>query len=442
MNGEFSNLAVPASYLFDSQTMRVRVVGEVASAAVESTLGFPHSRSLLIQPKMSSANEQSVMNWRIQKADYQPSGYFAPAGVDIELWVWGNANNITALIGIQGMADRMDPSQQSASMRPTRLVRGRNVIRDPLGGVIHFRNLIGGVGATRIVLGGGAIPIPYYIHGVTSASEWHEMLRTSTAPEVELVGRYSVVAAFRATALKFTSVGPGTVVDSHELILRVEAEVSGLNGSAPIHTRSNLLIYAVESRSTFSPHATTGYIGLPYSGGSGVYAQALIGGTAANRWVTLHEYGHHYQNRTNAVSPFGEVSVNLYSLAVGRVVPNEYTDVLPNHWPDMQEWLAQPRSEKAFDRCPYQMAIYEQLRKGLGEGFLPAWDRYIRENPCQSSGLKCFVLSASIAAGHDLANFFADWGVINEAHNDIWQAVAELGLPQPAVNLIAIRPYV
>jgi len=438
----FSNHSLPDWYSLSQDMVRVRVQNnDTSGSAIDSTLGFPHSRSLLAQPTVAALTEADFMNWTIPKADYQPTGYFAPAKSEIEVWVWGNSDDLTLLVGIQGMADRNDPSQQSENMRATRLVRGQNFIRDPLGGVIHIRNLAK-LGSARIVLGYGAIPIPYYKQGITTAAQWREMLYASSSPEVELVGNRVVIASFRTTALNFVLADPGDVVYSHEEVLRLQAEVSGLDDSAPIHTRSPLCLYAVESATIDPPHAATGYIGLPYSNGIGEYAEALIGGRAHQRWVSLHEYGHHHQNHTNNYGPFGEVSVNLYALAVARVYDNEYTDLLPPRWPALQEWLAKPRPEKDFREAPDPMAIFEQLRKGLEEGFLQKWNRYIRENPCVSPGTECFVVSASIAAQHNLTNFFADWGVLEEADTDIWDVVDRLGYPYPPTDLTSIRPYV
>lgn len=440
--GKFSNLSVPEWYSLASDTVQVRVQNNVTSGSpINATLGYPHSRALLIQPTVSSQADYALMSWKQMKADYQPTGYFAPAGSEIEVWVWGNSDDLTLLVGIQGMADRNNPSLKSEDMRATRLVRGQNFIRDSLGGVIHIRNLTG-PGAARVVLGEGAIPIPYYIHGTTTAAQWREMLNASNLPEVELVGTHVVIASFRASALKFAHVDPGNVVDSHEEVLQLEAEVCGLDGSTPVHTRSPLRVYAVESHTSGPPHATTGYIGLPHSAGVGAYAKALIGGEAHHRWVTLHEYGHHFQNRTNGYGPFGEVNVNIYSLAVSRVYDNEYTDVLPLRWPATEQWLAKPRPEKEFIASPDPMTIFEQLRKGLGASFLPKWHHHIRENPCPSPGLECFVVSASIAAEYNLTHFFADWGVLKEIDTDVWEAVNRLGYPYPPVDLTTIRPYV
>ncbi|RXT89827.1 hypothetical protein B1F69_16850 [Pseudomonas syringae] len=389
-----------------------------------------------------AAAEQAAMSWRIRKADYQPTGYFALAGQEFEVRVWGNVDNLTLLVGTQGLADRDDPSEQSENMRARPLTRGINIIRDPLGGAIHIRNLIGSrPGVARVIFGSGAIPMPYYVNGITT-TQWRKMLLLTKAPEVELVGTHIVVAAFRSTALKFSDVEPSAIVHSHEEVMRLEAEVSGFDGSAPIHTRSRLLIYAVEGSASKIPHATTGCIALPYREAIGEFNEALLGGLAAERWVTLHEYGHHYQTSYNSYGLFGEITVNLYALAVGRHYINEYTYVLPDRWNGTVNWLALPRTEKIYGAPESDpLAMFEQLRKGLGEDFLPDWHRYIREHPGEALGLKYFVLTASIAAKRNLTEFFADWGLLKLTDTDVWIAVNALGFPYPSQRLAAIRPY-
>lgn len=441
--GVFSNPNVPADYVYGPQTMRVHVSGNTGmSADLDSTLGFPHARTVLIPQMMLATDEANLKSWRLPKADYQPTGYFAPAGQPIEVWAWGNVDNVSLLVGVEGMANRDDPSKK-VTMRATRLTRGLNIINDAEGGIIHIRNLTGAnPGFARIVFRSGATPVPYFLGGVTTSAQWREMLFASDAPEVEIAGGYSVVAAFRRTAIMFADVDPHTVLESHERVMSIEATVSGLDGSAPVHTRFPLL-YAVESYTGYPPHAGDGYIGLPFSEERSAYNEALIGGVAENRWVTLHEYGHHYQNRTNTYGPFGEVSVNLYGFAVGRQFRNEYTDEFPQRWPATQRWLQLPRPEKHYGaEGSDAQAIFEQLRKGLGEQFLPDWHRYIRENPGHAPGLKWFVVSACIAAQHNLSNFFADWGLLKLEDTDVWDAVAALNLPYPPVLLATIRPYV
>ncbi|WP_122224304.1 M60 family metallopeptidase [Pseudomonas syringae group genomosp. 3] len=445
--GVFSNPAVPSAYLHTADTLRVRVCHHdknMCSHGLDSTLEFPHPRTLLIRPMQDAASEQAAMSWLLQKADYQPTGYFAPAGREIEVKAWGNTDNLTLLIGTQGMADRNDPFKQSENMRAKTLTRGRNYVRDPLGGAIHIRKLIGSTpGVARVAIAYGAIPMPYYVSGVTAKDRWLMMLLLSNMPEVELVGAHVVIAALKSTMLKFFNIDPETVVRSHEEVMRLEAEVSGLDGSARIHTRPSLLLYAVEGSGSAYPHASTGYIALPYRKNIGEYSEALLGGLAPERWVTLHEHGHHYQTSFNGWGPFREVTVNLYALAVAQHYMNEYTYVFPDRWPETVKWLALPRTAKTYGAPESDpQALLEQLRIGLGDGFMPAWHRYIRENPDQTLGLKYFVISACIAAKRNLTEFFADWGLLKITDTEVWIAAKALNFPYPSQRLSAIRPYV
>jgi hypothetical protein len=443
-NGSFSNFAVPHSYLLNESTLRVQVKSDEASSEyVDASLDFPHSRSVLCSATLSSQNEQSQMGWRHQKADYQPTGYYAPAGVDVEVWVAGNIENVTLFVGIQGMADKDDITIQSPNMRAYRLVRGKNIIRDTIGGVIHIRNLVGDKkSVTRIIFNDNASPIPYYIDGQTTTEQWEKMVSLSLLAEVELVNIHrSVVAAFRTTLLLFPGVSPKTIVDSHEKVLSLEADISGLDSSSMQNSRTTLWLYAVEGSASASPHATTGYISLPCNGEINEHSQALVGGRAENQWVTLHEYGHHHQNALNGFSPITETSPNEYALAVYRVYPDEYTDVFPTRWTATQEWLALPRNEKEFATCPDGQAFYEQLREGFGEDFLRGWDQYIRANLILAPGITSFVLSASIVSGCNLCDFFADWALLSDSDVTTWNAVAELNLPPPDINLTALVPY-
>lgn len=441
--GLFSNLSVPSHYLYSKDTLRLRVNNHVASSrAMDSALAFPHSRSIHYRATLSAeadANLRSLKHW---KADYQPTGFFAPKDQDVEVWAFGNVSDTTLLVGTQGMADRDAYSEQSPNMRATRLVRGLNIIRDPHGGIIHLRHLLGGDNnPVRIIIGESAVPVPYYVKGDTTASQWHEMLGISQLPEVELQSPNVVVAAFLKSVLKFPGLDPLAIVDSHERVVIMQNEISGLDASTPVHT-ANLRIYAVESQDSAPPYATTGCIGIPTTDGINEYSEALYGGKADSWWVTLHEYGHHHQNKVNGQGPLSEVSVNLYALAVGRVIPNNYSEELPRRWPDTQEWLAKPRSEKQFDLSPDPLALFEQLRKGLPAGFLTALDRYIRENPVPTPSLTDFIVSASFVGNCNLCNFFADWGLLKEDDNSVWEAVAELRLPEPTMNFTEIRPYI
>ena len=441
-DGTFHNADVPANYLNDKDAVLVRVVDGEASIPVLANSYFVHSRSIWVTPTPTKQADQQAYRWNLQWADYKPTGYKLPANTSASLYLEGDDSNVTATIGIQGLAQQLDRRQQTPNMREYRLKQGENPLpHDALGGVIHIRN--NGSAGCRVIFDQAFQPIPYYHLHHTQPVDFLEMLKRSDAlSEVQLVGDRVAISAYADTYQLFAHADVGEIVRSHEEVLRIQVQACGLDGSSPRHARSDMWIHAVEAASPLNPHATTGYIGLPHGSNPGnEYMHALLAGEAHKRWVTLHEYGHHLQNRVNAIGPmFGENSVNIYALAVGRIHKNEYSEVFPTRWLALKAWLAKPREQKAYMESPDTQAIFEQLRKGFGNHFLPAWDRHVRDNPQLSTDLIGFATSLAKVANCNLADFLADWGVI-KVNDATWQALQNLHLPVPPAGLTAQVPY-
>ncbi|GAA0400629.1 peptidase M60 [Acrocarpospora corrugata] len=450
-DGTLTNPDVPPGYMWDTTTVRLRIhqAGRTFDA-VEATVDFPQPRILGIKPSVTAGDEEARLQHCLQYADYQPTGYYAPAGKEITITLYGNAPGMEALIGTQGLVDRKDPAQQSPSMRPTALKPGTNKITDPYGGIVHIRytTATGTGDAAWMTLGGITQAIPYYVKGTTTAAQWSAMLAKTPAPEVEMVSDCVVIAALLPTALALKSADPGKTLAAHDEIIAIQEDISGLDGSSNIHARPRLRLYAVEANSTANPHATTGYIGLPHESTPGYFTKALLTEAARNSWVMLHEYGHHFQQETTygGTEGISEISVNLYALAVGRKHRNEYSDEFPNRWAGTQAYLSRPRSQKRFEASEVDaQAIFEQLRLGLGDSFLRTWHKYVRAEHGNTTDTherkKWFVVSASAAAQLDLCDFFADWGLLKESEQDIWATVRGLGLRKPEADMTKLKAY-
>ncbi|WP_367598657.1 M60 family metallopeptidase [Pseudomonas fulva] len=442
-DGTFHNADVPPSYLDNPQSARVRVVNGEPSVPVLANNLFVHPRSVWVTPTPTKSADQQAYQWFLQWADYKPTGYKVPANTS-GCWVYveGDDSAVTITIGIQGLAEQYDRSRQTPNMREHRLVRGFNPLpSDPLGGVVHIRN--NGTAGCRVILGDALEPIPYYVLHQTPPQDFHDMLaRSHSMTEVQLVGDRVAISAYADTYRRFAHADVGEIVRSHQEVLEIQAQACGLDGSSPQHARSEMWIHAVEATSSRTLNAATGYIALPHgSNADNGYMQALLAGQAHTRWATLHEYGHHFQNLVSVISPeLRESSANIYAMAVGRVHRNEYSDVFPKRWPPLKAWLARPRHQKNFMESPDTQAIFEQLRKGFGDSFLPEWDKFVRNNPSLSKDLIGFATSLSSVANCNLAEFLADWGVIRE-NDATWQAVQTLNLPAPAAWLTDQVPY-
>ncbi|WP_459206920.1 M60 family metallopeptidase [Pseudomonas sp. MLB6B] len=443
-DGTFNNPNVPLSYLQTPDSILVRVKDQLISEPVLANDYFVHSRSIEFFPTATQADDQVFYHWRQQRAQYQPTGYWIPDGIRVTLWLEGDDSVVLAYVGTQGMAREEDRSQQTDNMRITQLKRGYNTLPLDQGGVLHISNT--GRSACRIIIGPEAIPIPFYRLMQTPPPDWDRMRGHESKRPVQMVGKQVVISCYPDTYKLFAHDDVGEIVRSHEDVIAMETEAAGFKVNDPqaIHRESNTWLYAVESSSSAVPHATTGYIGLPHRTQPGnEYMLALVGGKARNLWVTLHEYGHHFQTKLNSVSPFSEVSVNIYALAVSRQHKNQYSDVFPGRWSSLHQWLRQS-SDKEFITSPDTHAIFEQLRLHYGNNFLPNWDRRCRElaqsNPGYPSDLTHFATSLSQLAGQNLANFFVSWGVIKSG-DSVWQTLQALNLPDAPASMIDIVPY-
>lgn len=439
--GTFSNPDLPPHYLEQGRLMVRVIAGDRASHAVWADPEFVHSRAISFAPTKRAGDDKAFFRWRLHWADWQPTGYKLQAGMAYDIWVEGDASDLTALIGVRGLARPDDRSVRTQDFTEVPLHQGFNRIEPSRSGLLHVRHC--GASPCHIVIPGHAVPIPFFQYGNTYPDDFRKMLEKSDElSEVQLVGDRLVLTSYKDSYARFASTSPEELVKSHQEIIAIQAQAAGLTGDGAKHNRSNLWIYAVECASTDSPHAGTGYIGLPSGRSPGhEYMSALLAGQARNRWVTLHEYGHHFQNTLNSLAPmFDENSVNIYALAVSRIYHNEYTDVLPRRWEPLKAWLALPPRQKRYMESPDTQAIFEQLRRGFGDAYLPSWDRYVREHPESIGGLQSFTQSLSIVAGRNLAQFFVDWGVI-EPEDAVWTALNALGLPAAPASLISLVPY-
>ncbi|MFK0203671.1 M60 family metallopeptidase [Streptomyces lavendulae] len=448
-DGSFSNPDTPTDYLFDANTLRVRAGHNGRySSPVDATIGFPQSRVAVLAPQVPARMERSRLQQRQEFADYQPTGFFAPRSAQVSITVEGiPTGTLQAVIGTQGLADRDRPStEQSPSMRVTELGVGENTVADAFGGIIHIRYTSSNAGGpVRITLGPSTVPIAYYAAGRTSPADWRTMLETSSAPEVEMVSDSVVVTALRQTALGFRYADPAATLADHEKVFAAEFDISGMDGSLPLHERPRLRLYAVESAGNRNPHsAYPGYIGWPHDS----WAPMALTSGVLNSWGMWHEYGHHMQQEDTFLDTL-EVTVNTYSLAVARRGNrHDYTDELPRRWPGTRAWLARPPQDKSYSDASDPMAMFDQLRRGLGSVFLKNLHKYVRayapsaQRDTDSDGTRkhFFLLSACEVAGLDLSDFFTTWGFLKESGTR--SAIAGLRLPRPARDISGIEPYV
>ncbi|EOZ4640584.1 M60 family metallopeptidase [Enterobacter cloacae] len=475
IGGKVSLSDVPASYLWNDTTLRLKVGDQalgIESSPVDATLGWPQSRAFFVKATVQKKEEQTRLQHYLQLADYQPTGYFAPKGVPftVELAPCVSPFDVEMCIGTPNLADRDNLDGSSPMPRWHTLKPGRNEIPgDEFGGIIHFRHVLvlhdKSQPDAHVTLGEGALPIPYYLNGKTSHEQWKKMLSDALAPEVQIVSDRIVIAGLTNEVSGFLEEDPAVTLAAHHELLDIEYDIAGLDNSLPLHAPPRLRHYAVRGGDKVNPSASnSGNVIIP-----GYLNELLFTRKVCKHWMMYHEYGHHQQLLWQDDSPptLNEVVVNIYSLAAWRKYKDEPDAegaepggpklLDPVVWEIVKKYLALPPEQKTFGEYQDEngnapahmlMAPFDQLRRGLGSNFIRRWHKCQRENPhtdLTPFGQKIgMILNACRASQLDLSQFFADWGILKSRYSKdkpIWMSIDALNLSPPMEDMTALQPF-
>ena len=403
--------------------------------------------------------------------DYQPSGVHARRGEAISIVVDGmtdSPDRLMVLIGPMNEFWRAD-ARDDPQLVP---VGGGSVdFTATRNGLIYFRYADSGYNAqvlptidVRITRGGR--PVPLYVEGQTSASEWRaRVAELADAPYVEIVGPRVAITATRDVYAKSAHADPADIVGILETILASYDALSGLDGSSALHAPSPLRVHyqqdSVTPQSVWDDgvymYATDYFVGVPGEN----MGDLLDVDTLRKAWSIWHETGHKYQQRDWTWSNVVETTVNIYSLAIqaqfGLASNLEQVDDDTGRTTlDLASaYLAKPHREFNQDASMrisgdgdwdwIRLVMFHQLGEGLGPSFYPRLHRSYREHPLADADagdsgrqVQAFILRASEISGADLSGFFSDWGLPIETQTA--QRLRQLKLPQadPGMSSIGI----
>ena len=152
------------------------------------------------------------------------------------------------------------------------------VVSLPSQGVIRFQAAqdgpiglrhIGKNGDLGITVTGGAA-LPFFQHNVTTKAQWtHGLADFSDAPFVQLLSDHAIITLPRAVYDAAPISDPDATLDQLEKMLALQDDLSGLDGTSPMHSRSpNRAHYLVDflatpaDRENFYMYATNHFIGM------------------------------------------------------------------------------------------------------------------------------------------------------------------------------------
>ncbi|MDC7974658.1 MULTISPECIES: putative mucin/carbohydrate-binding domain-containing protein [Bacillus] len=354
----------------------------------------------------------------------EPTGIYAAPNEKITIEIKGK-QSIQAFIGTRSY-DEKDP--EKFDLKP-----GKNVISSSNGGILYFYNMNDEGEVTASVTNGGS-HFPLFILGKHTKKDFDEMLKKYKDPyAVELKGERSLItASYSAVQDHMNDTDPTKLMELHDKIIRLENGVAGLSEDGIGVAKSpNHYVQFVEKLNPdeddfmFATNYHTGYI--PSAMNRVLDIEVL----EKDGWGPWHEVGHLHQQRAWDWDAVGEVTVNIYSLAVQKALGNKLD--MEEHYEKSFEYLQRPIEERVIDEIN-PLTMFWQLNVVYGEHFYPRLHQAYRllpqsEMPASDEEKKqMFVYMTSKVAGQNLIPFFEEWGLT--PNDDIREKIEKLNLPK------------
>lgn len=392
----------------------------------------------------SGSAEATRLAQSFPHSDFDPTGFYLPAFVNMQVEVTPTSGTRlpTLLIGTYSRyKDKWNPTTVA-------LTAGMNNITDLTGGILYIRyHNAAADGTCRIRFISGMKPIPYYQLGKTTSSEWVAMVEQLNVPDVQLVGERSMITVGLQNARASKAEDMEALVRKVDRVIRVEDSISGQFGTDPLDQPNAHRILLTESDHPDYYMAATFYRTWYRS----TDAVSAILKASNLTWGPWHELGHMHQQGSWTWSELGEVTVNIYSIAVEKahgVNPTRLTS--QGEWANASSYLAKPLSDKDFNASSVsvwvRLCMFQQLKLAYGDAFYHQLHRLARRDANRPSTtdtrMRWFMVNASRAAGRNLSAFFKAWGLklsTSVATDAAYAEVEALGLPAPGQDLTALK---
>ncbi|MBP9099288.1 MAG: M60 family metallopeptidase [Chitinophagaceae bacterium] len=397
---------------------------------------------LLLDETVSGSKESTRLAQNNPASDFYTTGFYLPAStiMTVEVTSVNGSRLPTLLVGTY--------SRYQASWNPTShtLTSGVNSIADATGGIIYFRfHNDNPTDKVRIKFISGMKPVPYYQLGRTTQADWVKMVdNLTTVPDVQLVGNKTIITFSRTNALAYKNENQETLIKKADRVIAIEDSISGLFGSDPVDKPNTHKYLMTESDHPGYFMAATFYRTWYGSTTGGV--PAIL--KAENlTWGPWHELGHMHQQGSWTWSELGEVTVNIYSIAVEKafgITPTRLTS--QGEWNNTATYLARPEAERSFNGSNasvwVRLCMFQQLKLAFGENFYHELHRQARRETARptttDTRMRWFMLKACSISGKNLTSFFQKWGMklsTQTATDAVFTEIVALGLPNPATDL-------
>lgn len=373
---------------------------------------------------VTEERDRLKVDWEL--AANEPTGIYAKPNEEMKIKIKGD-KSIKAFIGTHAY-DEEDPKEFD-------LTPGENVISSPVGGILYFYNPNNQGDITAEVTNGGS-HFPLFILGKHTKKDWDEMLKKYENPyAVELRGERSLItSSYDAVQDYMKNTDPTELLKLHDQIIRIENKISGLSeesvgvAKAPKH-----YVQFVENRYPEEGDWMNAYYYRTSYVKNAMKYVLDSKELKTDGWGPWHEVGHLHQQAPWEWEDLGEVTVNIYSLAVQTKFGHQTRLEEEERYKAAFAYLGQTDAQEKMNEFE-KLVMFWQLHLAYGDQFYPKLHQMYRllhntELPKSDEEKKqMFIYMTSKVAGQNLVPFFEKWGL--SANDDTREKIEKLNLPK------------
>ncbi|MGF9872389.1 putative mucin/carbohydrate-binding domain-containing protein [Bacillus tropicus] len=395
-----------------------------AEMAVEDKEKQQEERVYQLLPKGDVEGMRELHQRRMSFSPYEPTGIYVKPGEEVVIQVEGT-QQIKAYIGTYSY-EKEEPKQ--FNLHP-----GENKISSLNGGLLYFYNYHN-TGEVVAKVKKGGTPNPLFILGKHTTKDWKRMLAENPNPyAIEMKGENSLLTMHPETVAEhLKQEDPAALLKKHDEIINIEHKISGLSkDGAGVANQGKHSIHFVEDWYTDDYMYAT-YYRTAYSKGN-LESVLNLEELTNDGWGPWHEVGHQHQQDTWLWDGLGEVTVNIYSLAVQTTFGHKTRLEQEGRYEAAFAYLGKPDAQEKMNEFE-KLVMFWQLHLAYGDQFYPNLHQMYRllhdtELPKSDEEKKqMFIYMTSKVAGQNLIPFFDKWGL--SANDATREKIEKLNLPK------------
>ncbi|PGV42331.1 wall-associated protein [Bacillus anthracis] len=395
-----------------------------AEMAVEDKEKQQEERVYQLLPKGDVEGMRELHQRGMSFSPYEPTGIYVKPGEEVVIQVEGT-QQIKAYIGTYSY-EKEEPKQ--FNLHP-----GENKISSLNGGLLYFYNYHN-TGEVVAKVKKGGTPNPLFILGKHTTKDWKRMLAENPDPSaIEMKGENSLLTMHPETVAEhLKQEDPAALLKKHDEIINIEHKISGLSkDGAGVANQGKHSIHFVEDWYTDDYMYAT-YYRTAYSKGN-LESVLNLEELTNDGWGPWHEVGHQHQQDTWLWDGLGEVTVNIYSLAVQTTFGHKTRLEQEGRYEAAFAYLGKPDAQEKMNEFE-KLVMFWQLHLAYGDQFYPNLHQMYRllhdtELPKSDEEKKqMFIYMTSKVVGQNLIPFFDKWGL--SANDATREKIKKLNLPK------------